>query len=265
MITWQLTRSETGQALAIAFPDGSVVTVPGTHPTFDRLVEHLRTTAVPDPHLVHGLLDIGTTTAAELRQLSDRVTYAGGLIHFDGTPLDNALTRHLVRLIRAGDRSYGRFVAFLENLAANPSGRSRRQLFTWLSDRDMTITPDGQFIAYKGVSDDPHNSSIHSGRAGVDGQEHLGHIPNRVGSVISMPRTEVSDDKHRGCSTGLHVGTWDYASQFGRRTLIVSVNPRDVVSVPRDSEYHKLRCCRYVVLDVIRRPLDAPNYDYDAA
>src|SRR5664279_1794808 len=203
MITWQLTSTATGQALAVAFPNGSVVTVPGTHPTFDPLTLHLRTTIDPDPQRVRDLLNVGATTADELRQLSTRVTYTGGLIHFDGEALDNALTRHLVRLIRDGDRSYGRFVAFLENLAENPSGRSRRQLFTWLSERDMTITPDGQFIAYKGVRDDPGNTSIHSGRASVDGGEHHGHIPNRVGSVITMPRNQVSDDKHMGCTTGL--------------------------------------------------------------
>ena len=261
MITWQLTTTSTGQALAVAFPDGQVVTVPGTHPTFDPLTRHLRHTTDPDPKRVRELLDVGATTAENLRQLSTRVTYAGGLIHFDGQALDNALTRHLVRLIRDGDQSYGRFVAFLENLADNPSGRSRRQLFTWLSERDMTITPDGQFIAYKGVRDDLGNTSIHSGTASVDGHEHHGHIPNLVGSVITMPRNQVSDDKHTGCTAGLHVGTWDYASTFGRRTLIVSVNPRDVVSVPKDCEFQKLRCCRYAVLDVIRHPLDTTRYD----
>jgi hypothetical protein len=261
MITWQLTTTNMGQALAVAFPDGQVVTVPGTHPTFDPLTRHLRGTDDPDPKRVRELLNVGAATAEELRQLSTRVTYAGGLIHFDGQPLDNALTRHLVRLIRAGDRSYGRFVAFLENLAENPSGRSRRQLFTWLSERDMTITPDGQFIAYKGVRDDLGNTSIHSGTASVDGHEHHGHIPNLVGSVITMPRNQVSDDKHDGCTSGLHVGTWEYAHVFGRRTLIVSVNPRDVVSVPKDCEFQKLRCCRYAVLDVIRSPLDATGYD----
>ena len=41
----------------------------------------------------------------------------------------------------------------------------------------------------------------------------------------------------------------------------MSVNPRDVVSVPKDCEFQKLRCCRYVVLDVIRNPLDTTRYD----
>ena len=84
-----------------------------------------------------------------------------------------------------------------------------------------------------------------SGRATVNGTTHIGHIPNPPGAVVEMPRTQVNGDRHNGCSTGLHVGTWDYASTFGPKTLIVSVNPRDVVSVPKDCGYQKLRTCRY--------------------
>jgi hypothetical protein len=70
MITWQLTSTATGQALAVAFPNGSVVTVPGTHPTFDPLIRHLRTTIDPDPQRVRDLLndigDVGEFFDAEL-------------------------------------------------------------------------------------------------------------------------------------------------------------------------------------------------------
>ena len=259
MIAWQLTRSTTGESLVVALPDGRARTVPGNHPTFDRLLTHLRSPD-PDPATVHDLLDVAGVAARELRQLSERVSYLDGVIHFDGNPLDNALSRHLVRLIRSGDRSYPSLVRFMENLSANPSGRSRTQLFTWLADRDMTITPDGHFVGYKGVRDDDANGSIHAGRASVNDVEHTGHIPNLPGAVVQMPRQQVSDDRHEGCASGLHVGTWQYASTFGRRVLIVAVNPRDVVSVPKDCDHQKLRTCRYTVLDVIRAPLTTPSY-----
>ena len=103
-----------------------------------------------------------------------------------------------------------------------------------------------------------------SGRATVNGTTHIGHIPNPPGAVVEMPRTQVSDDRHNGCTTGLHVGTWDYASAFGPKTLIVSVNPRDVVSVPKDCGYQKLRTCRYTVLDAVRNPLTHTTYQPDA-
>lgn len=259
MITWQLTRSATGESLVVALPDGRVRTVPASHPTFERLVTHLRSPD-PDPAVVHDLLDVAGAAARQMRQLSARVGYLDGVILFDGDPLDNALSRHLVRLIRSGDRSYMSLVRFMENLSANPSRRSRSQLFTWLADRDMTITQDGRFIGYKGVRDDPANGSIHAGHARVNGVKHTGHIPNPPGAVVQMPRQQVSDDRHEGCASGLHVGTWRYASTFGPRVLIVAVDPADVVSVPKDCDHQKLRTCRYTVLDVIREPLTGPSY-----
>ncbi len=65
------------------------------------------------------------------------------------------------------------------------------------------------------------------------------------------------------CSQSL-LSTWDYASTFGPKTLIVSVNPRDVVSVPKDCGYQKLRTCRYTVLDAVRNPLAHTTYQPDA-
>ena len=38
------------------------------------------------------------------------------------------------------------------------------QLFTWLTDRDMTITPDGCFIGYKGVQNDEDRRSSRASR-----------------------------------------------------------------------------------------------------
>lgn len=63
-----------------------------------------------------------------------------------------------------------------------------------------------------------------------------------------------------GCGHGLHVGAFDYAKSYGgidldddeggngNKLMICKVNPRDVVSVPTDSRFQKLRCCRYEVV-----------------
>ncbi|MDQ2739570.1 MAG: hypothetical protein M3Y35_13360, partial [Actinomycetota bacterium] len=59
---------------------------------------------------------------------------------------------------------------------------------------------------------------------------------------------------------GLHVGTFEYAKNFGHKLLICSVNPRDVVSVPRDCGFQKLRTCRYTVLD--EQPLRVTETTY---
>jgi hypothetical protein len=82
-----------------------------------------------------------------------------------------------------------------------------------------------------------------------------------------MPRSEVEWDPTVGCHRGLHVGTWDYAYGFAQGAVMeVHVNPRDVVSVPTDSDAAKVRCCRYTIVRVIDAPYTAavvPMYSYD--
>ena len=263
-MNYSYTNADGRRSLVVVLDTGNAHTIPGSHPKFTELLHYLGNTADPDDQHVRHLIDFGADAADTLQRLSDRVTYRHNTIRFDGEIIDTALTRHLVRMIRDGDDRYTGLVRFMENLAANPSRKSRQQLFTWLTDRDMTITPDGCFIGYKGVQNDEDNHSMSSGRAAVNGTTHIGHIPNPPGAVVEMPRTQVSDDRHNGCTTGLHVGTWDYASAFGPKTLIVSVNPRDVVSVPKDCGYQKLRTCRYTVLDAVRNPLTHTTYQPDA-
>jgi hypothetical protein len=47
--------------------------------------------------------------------------------------------------------------------------------------------------------------------------------------------------------------------------LEVHVNPRDVVSVPTDSNWQKVRCCRYKVVDVIDQPYSTAVLDVDGS
>lgn len=261
---YRYTEDDGRESLVIHGPGLSAV-VPGSHTRFAELADYLRSRTDHDLGHVRALLDAGGTLAAELRRLSERVTYDGTSLRFDGDLIDTSLSRHIVRMIRAGDHGYQRWVRFLENLAANPSRKSRNHLYTWLAGRDFSITPDGCLLGYKGVLADERNSSVHTGTATVNGTVYHGHIPNPVGAMVEMPRSAVNADRDHGCSTGLHVGTHHYASTFGQRLLLVSVNPRDVVSVPRDCEYHKLRCCRYTVLAVHDRtaPVTAPSYRAD--
>lgn len=94
----------------------------------------------------------------------------------------------------------------------------------------------------------------------VDGVAHTGHIPNPVGAVVEMARTQVDGDREVGCSQDLHVGTYEYAISFGSKLLICTVNPRDVVSVPSCSAFQKLRTCRYQVSEVRSARLNVTTY-----
>ena len=168
---------DAGRKSIVIHGDGLSAAVPGSHPRFAELADYLLSRDEHDPQHVRDLLDAGSALAAELRQLSERVTYDGTSLRFDGDVIDTNLSRHIIRMIRAGDHSYQRWVMFLENLAENPSKKSRRHLYTWLSGRDFAITPDGCLLGYKGVLADEHNSSVRTGTATVNGTVRQGHIP----------------------------------------------------------------------------------------
>lgn len=109
---------------------------------------------------------------------------------------------------------FDRLVKFAIKLHENPSYRSVQQLFSFIMNTNLTITEDGDFIAYKSVRGDFKDC-------------HTGTFDNSVGSVVEMPRNEVNEDPEQTCSNGLHVATYEYAHNVyrGEVTLFVAVNP----------------------------------------
>lgn len=172
-----------------------------------------------------------------------------GKVKFQDEPVHENIGEVIMRYKREG-RDTANLIKFMERLALNPSERSREMLFTWTEAKELTIDSEGFIIGYKGVG--AKMLSVHSGTASVDGVEITGQIPNFVGSVITMDRAKVEDDPNKGCSYGLHVGSYQYAQTYARSGFLleVQIDPADVVSVPRDSAFQKLRCCKYVVLAI---------------
>lgn len=204
------------------------------------------------------LFDIKSAVSNSIKAVSDRIVFDGESLFFDGDKIDNRLSRHLKDMVMSGDNNYGSVALFMENLSANPSQESRRHLWRWLEAQEtMTLTEDGMIVGYKGVGDDERSLSVTSGTntvtvASDSGIEQVtGKVPNPVGATVTIARAEVDPERESYCSFGLHVGTWEYASTFGRRILKVIVNPRDVVAVPSDRNGQKMRTCRYFVQEIV--------------
>ncbi len=243
------------ESLTIYLNDGDILTLDEEHPRYDSIrsfvVNGLEEDYDNADDHVRELHDVGANLAGDLRKLSEHIGYDGSGILWEGKPVNNALTRHVVRMVKDGD-AYEPFVAFMEKLALNPSPMSRKYLFKWLASRDFTITEDGDILGYKAVQVSPDNLSIHSGKEKVlvNGVEHIGYIPNPIGATVEMDRSLVNPNGSHYCSVGLHIGTYDYAEQFGGgvggRVLHVTVDPADVVSVPDDTGT-KMRVSKYHV------------------
>lgn len=193
--------------------------------------------------------------------LSDNLVTQGGSVYFGKHLLENTLASHLLSLLDddntpINESLWKSYIKFLDNLHQNVDENIRKQLFRWMDYENKAgngfgITDDGCIVGYKGCEGTILEPvSIFTGRAIVDGVEVEGQIPNRVGSVISMPRSAVQFDPKVGCAQGLHVGTRDYAVQWAPILLLVKVNPRDVVSVPYECESQKMRVCEYTVLKI---------------
>jgi len=254
-------------AVTIVFSDGRNASLTGDHLNFDEIVNILTHPPVDedngyDEEYIYSLTRPALTAGAKLDGLSERVTYNDSNIFFDGDPIEGAEVNHIVRLIKEGKSAneYRPIVLFLEKIRQNPSQTSRDSLYEFLERHNFTITRDGDFIAYKGVK--ANGDSIHSGGAIVNGEVVKGHVPNSINSVIEMARSKVDDNTSNGCSTGLHAGTYEYANNFAQGLLLtVTINPRDVVSVPVDSNFQKIRTCRYIVTGTTEVEYTEPIWD----
>jgi hypothetical protein len=87
-----------------------------------------------------------------------------------------------------------------------------------------------------------------------------------VGTTPEMPRNEVNDDKDQTCSDGLHFCSQGYLGFYGAggRTMILKVNPRDVVSIPSDYDNAKGRACKYEVIGELEAKPDT-GHSFDTS
>ena len=69
--------------------------------------------------------------------------------------------------------------------------------------------------------------------------------------MITMPREQCDSNQNITCSKGLHLGarTWLKENYCGNIGLVCLCNPAEVVAVPHDDNYGKLRTCAYLPID----------------
>ena len=145
---------------------------------------------------------------------------------------------------------------FARKLKLNTSYNSRLMLFKFLEHNGHPITQNGNFIAYRGVTNDFKDL-------------HTGKFDNTVGSICEVPRDSVDDNPNNTCSSGLHVACHSYAKGFGPVVIEVEVDPQDVVCVPTDYNGTKMRVCKFTVVNVCKQELNQELYgaekiDYDS-
>lgn len=229
--------------------DNEDITIPRTSPRAPKILDILRAEPVDIPKL----RDV-------LREEYSPETYSDGTVKimkngtvtYLGKELPPALARKVTACYEDGV-PFQNLLKFFDKLDRNPSQRAVKELYTFLEHTGMPITPDGNFLAYKGISSDGFSCTAGDSSKVIQGVcDDRGRIRNNVGDVIEVKRNYVNDDKGVGCSSGLHAGSLSYATKFGSKTVIVEIDPAYVVSIPTDCSYQKLRCCLYKVVSVYK-------------
>lgn len=172
----------------------------------------------------------------------------GNLYVFD-EPVHSTLATRVISFLEA-ELDCVHLFKFILKLNLNPSKRAVDELYTFLEHRALPITNNGNFLAYKAVREDYSD-------------KHSGKFINTIDAVLEMPRNKVDDDKNVGCSYGFHAGTIEYAKEFSGghgHIMLVEINPADVVSIPTDCQFQKLRTCKYKIVGEYKIDLTDPLY-----
>lgn len=162
-------------------------------------------------------------------------------------PLDASLASTILAIyIKKGNITP--FINFIAKVVQNPDQDIANQLWKFIEVCGLCLTPDGNFLAYKNVN--TNFTSIYDGET-----------DNTPGTVLGMPRNLVEKNPDLTCSVGLHFAAWGYLKHYssGGKTVLVSISPKDVVSIPSDYSFKKGRACRYRIVREVEQPEELKN------
>jgi hypothetical protein len=234
----------TEKSLTVVF-DGKAQSMNCEHPSWLQAQDALK---AQDWDRLEKLFDVESAVEDYL-DAEANIEVKDGQVLYQGESMHNMVVDKILNFMKQ-NLPHQPLVKFLGKLMDNPSRRAIDELYSFLEHKNMPITPEGNFLAYKGVNQD--FTDFYSGK-----------FDNSVGSVLEMRRNGVCDDANMGCSSGFHAGSYDYAKGYasgGGHLMIVEIDPADVVSVPLCSDCQKLRTAKYKVVGVYET-IDAPPLD----
>src|SRR6056300_825170 len=229
---------DNGQVQSITlFANGEPYSLTPDHVNYDEIYELLVSGEATDD--IWQLCDVPTQIRSKINgtKLSETITLKDDTFYYNEYPVHNSVCDLILEYIKNG-YIYDHLVKFLDNLMQNESNRSLNLAFEYLQRYKMPITPDGCFIAMKAVRNDFKD-------------KYSGEIDNSVGQVVEMPRNQISDDFRSAYSTGLHAGFVNYVRSYGGdddQIIFLKINPKDIVSIPEDCSFQKMRVCKYEVI-----------------
>ena len=226
----------THQSLTVLL-DGRAIAIPSTHANFTEILEHINDN---EPDAIRALIDVKETISKFTQgkiEINDRV------LSYAGRELNSSLATKIIEFVREGNPDLATpLINFLDKVMENPSYRAVTGLYDWVAASNMPIAPDGDIYAWKIV-----NAQF------MD--YHTGTYDHTPGNTVSEPRNFCDEDPDQTCSRGLHFCSFGYLPHYrndeDRRVILVKINPKNVVAVPRDYQNAKGRCCEMTVVQEV--------------
>jgi len=235
MIAYTITKN----SLSL-FLNGESITLPRSSTQAKMILEELKKEK-PDEEAITAF----TTLNRGLGQYSiEELHIKDDTVYRFGIALPNIMSKRVIDCYQTGV-PYKFLVNMFDRLNLNPSQRAVQESYQFLEHGNMPITPEGFFLGYKAVNE---NYLDYFSRS----------FDNHPGKSHIMPRNAVCDNADMGCDKGFHVGSLEYARGFGYdggHIIIVMVDPADIVSIPKDCNFKKLRTCAYTVICECKGPL----------
>ena len=221
--------------LTVHFANGDVAVWSATNPEMPRILELCKNVQWGEIEILHNV------NKAIMK--SKNVVVEKDTIKIDGVTVSNTATpiMEFIKVLQKKgviDSEISRIKPFLENMFENPFIDAVQEIYDYCKAMDFEITDDGCFLAYKNVRSDL--GSIFDN----------GATKHKIGEYTEVKMYDT--ERTNTCSKGLHFCSKSYLQHYvGEVTIIVKINPKDVVSIPVDYNFAKGRCRKYLVVGIL--------------
>ena len=241
-----------GKTITVYFKDGNAAVWSFENPAYSRVKELAKQENWIAIEALHNQPKMLLNSDVKIVNDTLQVENDGQTINYDLKSDDSPVIKFITLLKKKGviDSRINEIKPFLKKMFQNTFINAVEEIYDFCTAMDFEITKDGNFLAYKNVRDD------------------LGSLwDNGETKHVIGEYTEVKNfctDRNRTCSAGLHFCSKGYLSEYrGDKTIIVEIDPRDVVSIPTDYNNKKGRCRRYKTIGILGKDgsLDTTNIE----
>lgn len=221
--------------LTVHFANGDVAVWSTTNPNISHILELCKKAKWEEIEILHNL-NKSIITSTNIEVIDKEIKVNGVSIQINNTPILQFIS--LLHEKGVIDSEITRIKPFLENMFKNPFIDAVQEIYDYCKAMDFEITDDGCFLAYKNVRSDL--GSIYDN----------GATRHKIGEYTEVKMYDT--ERTHTCSKGLHFCSKSYLDSYpGDTTIIVKINPMDVVSIPIDYNFAKGRCRRYLTVGIL--------------